>query len=154
MLKLTIAVLALALAGTASAAGWRSLRVDATSEASFAESVAAIQKKLSPSRRYAFSLALQDIWLKGQQDAEAARRDYTATDYHRQVHGLGYNEVVTLLDPSGRSAHVWRSRFYGRNQGARSSFNLFNERSRWTSFPVPTGANGETERGRTGMAGF
>ena len=34
MLKLTVAVLAVALAGTASAAGWRSLRVDGSSEAS------------------------------------------------------------------------------------------------------------------------
>ena len=40
MLKLTVAVLAVALAGTASAAGWRSLRVDASSEAAFEQSLA------------------------------------------------------------------------------------------------------------------
>ncbi len=35
MLKLTVAVLAIVLAGTASAAGWRDLRIDASSAASY-----------------------------------------------------------------------------------------------------------------------
>jgi len=39
MLKFTVAVLAAALAGTASAAGWRDLRIDASSETSFDQSV-------------------------------------------------------------------------------------------------------------------
>ena len=76
MLKITVAVLAIALAGTASAAGWRSLRIDGSSEASFAESVDAFKDKLSLSRRYAFAWALQDIWVKGVKDAEAAQREY------------------------------------------------------------------------------
>jgi hypothetical protein len=154
MLKLTIAVLAVALAGTASAAGWRSLRVDGSSEASFAESVATFKKKLSPSRQYAFASALQDIWLKGQKDAEAAQRDYTAADYRRQVHGLGYEEVITLLDPSGDAEHLLRARFYARgNQGSPPSSNSFKQ-SPWPDRPVPTNGSGERERGRTGMAGF
>ena len=53
MLKLTVAMLALALAGTANAAGWRSLRIDASSEASFAKSVEEFRDKLTPSRRVA-----------------------------------------------------------------------------------------------------
>jgi len=36
MQKLTVVVLALAFAGTASAAGWRDLRVDGSSEEAFA----------------------------------------------------------------------------------------------------------------------
>ena len=44
MLKLTVAVLAVALAGTASAAGWRSLRIDGSSDASFTTSLAAFQR--------------------------------------------------------------------------------------------------------------
>ena len=51
MLKLTVVILGVALAGTASAAGWRSMRIDASSEASFNESVAALQDKLPRVRR-------------------------------------------------------------------------------------------------------
>ncbi len=91
MLKLTIAVLAIALAGSASAAGWRSLRIDASSEASFSESVAAFQEKLSPVRRYVFASALQDIWTLGTKNADAEQREYTESDYLRQLDGLGYD---------------------------------------------------------------
>ncbi len=41
MLKLTVAVLAVVLAGTASAERWRDLRVDASSEDAFAKSLEA-----------------------------------------------------------------------------------------------------------------
>jgi len=106
MLKLTVAVLAVALAGTASAARWRSLRVDGSSEASFAESVTALQQKLTKARGYVFALALQDVWVQGTKDAEADQREYTASDYFRQLDGLGYDEVVTLLDPTGGTAQM------------------------------------------------
>ena len=54
MLKLAVAVLTLALAGVASAAGWSSLRIDASSEAAFQQSLAVFQEKLSPARRQVF----------------------------------------------------------------------------------------------------
>src|SRR5688572_5651228 len=54
MLKMMFAVLALALAGTASAAGWRSLRVDGSSEEAFAQSLEVFKDKLSPARAYAY----------------------------------------------------------------------------------------------------
>jgi hypothetical protein len=74
-----VAVLAVALAGTANAAGWRSLRVDGSSEASFVESVAAFQHKLSPGRRHVFERALQDIWVQGTKGAgHTARMRYQA----------------------------------------------------------------------------
>ena len=104
MLKLTVAVLAIALAGSASAAGWRSLRVDGASEAAFSESVVAFQEKLSPVRRYVFASALHDIWALGTKNAEAEQREYTESDYLRQLDGLGYDEVVTLTDPTGDTA--------------------------------------------------
>ena len=106
MLKLTVAVLAIALAGTASAAGWRSMRIDASSEASFTESVAALQEKLSTARSYVFALALQDIWMQGREEATAAQRAYTASEYFRRLDGLGYEEVVTLADPTGDKAQM------------------------------------------------
>jgi outer membrane murein-binding lipoprotein Lpp len=83
MLKITLAVFAVVLAGTASAAGWRSLRVDASSEAAFEQSLAQFKEKLSPGRRYAFGKALQDIWAAGTEAAEAEQRAYTTADHYR-----------------------------------------------------------------------
>jgi hypothetical protein len=104
MLKLTVAVLAVALAGTASAGGWRSLRIDASSEAGFAQSVEAFNDELPLARREVFVHALQDIWVQGVTAARADDREYTADEYFRQIHGLKYDEVVTLLDPTGETA--------------------------------------------------
>jgi hypothetical protein len=104
MLKQAVAVLAIALAGTAGAAGWKSLRVDGSSEESFAKSVAVFNEKLSPARRYVFGQALMDIWLAGTKDAAANQGQYTAADYYRQLDGLSYGEVVTFTDPTGDTA--------------------------------------------------
>jgi hypothetical protein len=112
MLKLTVAVLAIVLAGTAGAAGWRSLRVDATDEAAFAESLGAFEDKLSPSRRYAFTLALQEIWLQGTRNANAEQRTYTTTDFLRQIDGLSYDEVVRIPDPTGEAENRYRAAYY------------------------------------------
>ena len=152
MLKLAVAVLAVALAGSASAAGWRSLRVDGSSEAAFAESVAAFKETLPLTRRYAFAQALQDIWLKGLADAAAATREYTASDYYRQIGGLGYKDVVTLLDPTGDTEQLRRKEAYARLPN-RYAGNAPNTRAYtppvWSEHrPVTTGRNGEQERGR------
>jgi hypothetical protein len=103
MLKLTVAVLAVALAGTASA-GWRSMRLEANDEASFTKSLAVFKAKLSPARRVVFGEALKDIWVKGTLAAEAVQREYTASDYYRQIDGLRYDEIVRLVDPTGDTA--------------------------------------------------
>ena len=117
MQKLTVAVLALALAGTASAGGWRNLRIDGSSEAAFAESMEAFKEKLPRAQRYVFVLAMQDIWVQGVEAAKATDREYTGIEYFRQTNGLGYDEVVTLLDPTGQTARArYReaSRLYAR----------------------------------------
>jgi hypothetical protein len=111
VLKLTVAVLATALAGAANAAGWRSLRLDAHDEASFKKSVAAFEEQLTPARRYAFKLALKDIWNQGTRAAAADQREFTATDYLRQLDGLGYEQVVTFTDPSGKTARRYRAAY-------------------------------------------
>jgi hypothetical protein len=121
MQKLTVAVLALALAGTASAGGWRDLRIDGSSEASFAESMEAFKEKLPRERLYVFVLAMQDIWVQGVEAAKATDREYTAIEYFRQTHGLKYDEVVTLLDPTGQTARARSreaSRLYARAASA------------------------------------
>ena len=104
MLKVTIAVLALVLASSASAAGWKKLTVDASSEQAFEKSLAEFKERLTPARRVVFGEALKDIWVKGSQDAEANQREYTAADYYRQLHGLGYEAITTLTDPTGETA--------------------------------------------------
>jgi uncharacterized membrane protein len=104
MLKLAVAVLTLALSAVAGAAGWSSLRIDASSEAAFQQSLAVFQERLSPARRQVFGQALLDIWRQGKADADAKQREYTATDYQRQLHGLSYDEVVTFTDPTGATA--------------------------------------------------
>jgi len=113
MLKLTMAVLAIALAGTASA-GWRSLRVDGSSEATFKESVAAIQEKLPEVRRHLFAAALQDIWVERSKAAAAEQREYTESEYFRQLDGLGYQEVVRFTDPTGDTADTRFRQVYAR----------------------------------------
>jgi hypothetical protein len=112
MLKVTVAVLAVVLAGTAGAAGWRSLRVDATDESAFAESLTAFEDKLSPSRRYAFTLALQEIWIQGTRKANAEQRTYTTTEFFRQLHGLSYDEVMRIADPAGSAENRYRAEYY------------------------------------------
>jgi len=111
MLKLILAVLAVMLASTASAAGWRHLRIDASNETAFKESVAAFEAKLSPSRRVAFARSLQDVWIEGTQRAAAEQREYTSADYFRQLHGLGYEEVVKITDPTGEKAKLYRAEY-------------------------------------------
>jgi hypothetical protein len=143
MLKLTVAMVAIALAGTASAAGWRSLKVDGSSEDAFAQSLAEFKEELSAPRAYAFGEALKDIWVQGVQAAEAEQREYTAADYYRQVDGLRYGQVVTFTDPTGKTAKR-RSR-----EGARmtSPPRAALASSPWPTPPPPIGPTGEQRRG-------
>ena len=118
VLKITFAVLAAALASTASA-GWRDLRIDASSEASFETSVAAFKEELSAPRRHAFERALQDIWTMGATKATSEGRAYTRADYLAQLNGLGYEEVVLLPDPTGEKTQAYRAEYYrAREPGA------------------------------------
>jgi hypothetical protein len=114
MLKVTIGVLAVALAGSAGAAGWRSMRIDASSQDSFNESVTALQDKLPRVRRHVFEESLKDIWAEGTKAAEADAREYTISDYLRQVDGLGYKDVVTFTDPTGGTAKRYWNQAYTR----------------------------------------
>ena len=117
MFRVIFAVLAIALAGTASAAGWRKLSIDASSETAFEESVATLQDKLSPSRRAAFDQSLQDIWRDGAQRALAEQREYTNEDFLRQLDGLGYDDVVRVTDPTGEKAQRYRAQYYYARRG-------------------------------------
>jgi len=126
MLKLTVALLAVALASSASATGWRKLQIDASSEAAFDQSVATFQQKLSASRRAAFERSLQDI-----------RLQYTDADFLRQIHGLGYEEVVTLIDPTGKKEGQYRAEYY--QYSGRRPIPETDPRIALRTVPFPTG---------------
>jgi hypothetical protein len=146
MVKLSVALLAIALAGTASAAGWRSLRIDASSEASFNQSVELFRDKLSPSRRHAFERSLQQIWLQGENEAAASQREYTQDDYFAQLDGLGYEEVVRVTDPTGEQAQKFRAEYYYARGPAPAPAPLSLDQP-----PAPKGWNGEQLRGGTAL---
>src|SRR5262245_22514515 len=82
MMKVMFAVLAVMIAGTASAEGWRAMRFDASNQEAFTKSMEAFKGKLSPAREYVFGKALQDIWIAGTKAAGAEQRDYTDADYY------------------------------------------------------------------------
>jgi hypothetical protein len=104
MLRTTVFVLAVVLASSATAAGWRDLRVDASSEEAFTKSLEAFKEKLSSPRVSVFGEALKDIWIQGANAAEAEQRDYTADEFYERIDGLSYEEVITLADPTGVTA--------------------------------------------------
>ena len=103
-MKLPVALFAIALASAAGAAGWKDLRIDASSEPAFRQSLDTFKKELSPERQQVFTAALTDIWLKGTEEAKTAQRAFTVDEYYRQLDGLGYEEVVTYTDPTGDTA--------------------------------------------------
>lgn len=144
MLKLTMAVVAVALAGTASAAKWRDLRVDGSTEEAFAQSLAEFKESLSPARRYAFGEALKDIWAQGVKAAESEQREYTTADYYREVDGLGYEQVVTFTDPTGDTA---KRRVRDRLRTVVAPRTAAAARSPWPERPPPIGPHGEQVRG-------
>jgi len=145
MLKLTIAVLAVALAGTA-AAGWRDLRVDGSSEEAFAKSLEAFKDKLSPARGYVFGEALKDIWIQGTKQAEADQREYTDSDYYAQLHGLTYEEIVKLTDPTGDTA---KDRYRTASLSRRYSNPAPAQVAAGGNAPPPIGWSGQYVRGAT-----
>jgi hypothetical protein len=146
MLKLTVVVLAFALAGSASAAGWRSLRLDATSEAAFEQSVEVFKDKLSPSRRHAFEGALQDIWTQ----RVPSKRQYTKEDYYAELDGLSYEQVVRILDPTGELEQQYRAQYFYARGGGGAAFTT--PESPWPQRDPPK-VNGQTCRGCTRAIG-
>jgi hypothetical protein len=146
MLKLTAAMLAIALAGTASAAKWRDLRVDGSSEEAFAQSLEVFKDKLPPSRWYTFDHVLGTIWLQETLAAAAEQREYTRDDYLRQLDGLTYNEIGRVLDPTGNWAQRIRAQYFYARGGGGAAFTT--PESPWPTRSPPPVANGEF-RGRS-----
>jgi hypothetical protein len=176
MLKQAVAVLAIALAGTASAAGWKDLRVDGSSEAAFKESLAVFYDELSPERRHVFQSALTDIWLQGTAAAKADHREFTVSEYQLQLDGLSYDEVVSFTDPSGDTAKeryreakrttatnsappvsAWQQPFRGSDSSQRAAQSTRDrtmiDQGRDASPSVASGVPGATQRGTNSCGG-
>lgn len=149
MLKLTIAMLAVALASSASADGWRSLRVDGSSDAELDRSLTEFRERLTNGRRYAFGLALQEIWLRGTKDAEANGREYTVADYRQQLDGLSYDQVVRFTDPTGEKARRYRAAYnpFAERNARQASLLAARPPTGWANRPAPIGPHGEQVRG-------
>jgi hypothetical protein len=145
MLRLTVAVFAVALASSA-AAGWRGLRVDGSSEQAFAQSLEAFNDKLSPAHRYVFGEALKDIWVQGERAAQAEQREYTDSDYYGQLHGLSYKEIVKLVDPTGDTA---KDRYRTASLSYRYSSPTPMQAGTWSTASPPIGFSGQQVRGAT-----
>jgi hypothetical protein len=75
--------------------GWRALRIDATSEDSFGQSVAEFQQQLPYKRLVLFEYSLVEIGGR-----------FAAPGDFRQLDGLGYGEVVDLAGPVAREKYL------------------------------------------------
>ena len=111
MLNLTIAVLAVALVGGASADEWR---LDAGSHRAFKRSLEAAKDELSPENIQMLGGALKHIWNEGTKAAEAqqVRRGgqalhidgYSDKEFFRQIDGLNFDEIVHFTDATYEAA--------------------------------------------------
>ena len=131
MLKLAVVMSAVALAGIAGADELPSLRVDASSKAAFERSLAVFKDTLTPVQLQAFGDALKDIWIAGEQAAEAERRTYRAKHYYRRIDGLSYEEVVAFT--TGEAAKL---RLQGAAAPPRATPPAYS-RSPWEGVPPP-----------------
>ena len=151
MLKLTVAVVALALAGTVSADAEPSLRVDASSGAAFKRSLAAFKDELSPEQRWAFGEALKDIWIAGRQADDTERGRYRKADYYRQIDGLSYEEVVALT--TGEAAKLRLQAAAAPRRAVYRARPVYVVRSPWEGVPPPIPATPSQPRGGTPLFG-
>ena len=108
MLKLSVALLAVALVGSASAEGWR---LDAGSHRAFKRSLELAKDELSPENIQMLGGALKYIWNEGTKAAEADQRRYSDEDYFRQIDGLSFEEVVHFTDATYEAALKYNSAF-------------------------------------------
>lgn len=104
MRNLALSTVAIALAGCASTAEWRTLSIDSSSESAFQESVSSLNDELSSKRQQYLALALIDIAVTGAENAgvtEDGNPAFTDEDFRSQLDGLTYRDVIALADETG-----------------------------------------------------
>jgi hypothetical protein len=73
----------------ASASGWRDLRIDASSDARFNDSIQQMRDELPYHRALVFVLTLKDL-----------KARFSPVEYREHLNGLTYNEIVRLGSPN------------------------------------------------------
>jgi len=116
MSKLTLAIVAVLVAGCASTREWSTLTIDSSSEQTFGDSLSLLNDTLPHRHREMLALALVDIaqteTLSAADASDEEAVTYTYDDFRRQLDGLTYGEIIALADRSGTpisrlySAHV------------------------------------------------
>ena len=81
----SLTVLLVVGGANASASGWRDLRIDASSDSRFDESVQQMRDELPYHRAVLFILVLQDL-----------KARFAPAEYRQQLNGLAYNEIIRL----------------------------------------------------------
>ena len=95
------ALLMLACGVNANARGWRDLRIDASSESRFADSVQQMRDELPYHHALFFVLTLKDL-----------KARFAPAEYRRQLDGLSYKQVARLASPNVTAEYL--ARYEGR----------------------------------------
>ncbi len=85
----SLTVLLLACNANASAGGWRDLRIDASSDSRFDDSVQQMRDELPYHHAVLFVLVLKDL-----------KTRFGRAEYRKQLDGLAYKQIVRLGSPN------------------------------------------------------
>jgi hypothetical protein len=91
----SLTALVLVCSASASARGWRDLRIDASSDSSFAESVQQMRDELPYHHALFFVLTLKDL-----------KARFSPAEYRRQLDGLSYRQIARLASPNVTAAYL------------------------------------------------
>src|SRR5262245_33761337 len=103
----SVTVLLLACAASASATGWRDLRIDASSDSRFNDSVQQMRNQLPYHRAVFFVFALDDL-----------KAHSTPAEYRKQLDGLTYKEIARLASPAVSEKYLTYYATHGATQNA------------------------------------
>jgi hypothetical protein len=91
----SLAALLLACGASASASGWRDLRIDASSDIRFNDSVQQMRDELPYHHALLFVLTLKDL-----------KTRFSPVEYREHLNGLTHNEIVRLGSPNVTSEYL------------------------------------------------
>jgi hypothetical protein len=85
----SLTVLILVCGASASASGWRDLRIDASSDTRFNDSIQQMRDELPYHHARLFVLVLKDL-----------KTRFSPTEYRGQLNGLSYKQIAHLASPN------------------------------------------------------
>ncbi|HVY66573.1 MAG TPA: hypothetical protein VHH11_17260 [Gammaproteobacteria bacterium] len=103
----SLAVLMVVCATGVSAREWRNLRIDASSQTRFNESVQQMRDTLPYNRALLFGLVLKDLQAR-----------LTPAAYRQQLDGLTYKQIASLASPNVTAEYL--AHYYGGGAGGRT----------------------------------